>query len=211
MDTTSSPPPARQQQNFRSAASTNWRVKDDTPRVEQPQSRSRFNRSNDHGHQQSGSQSQSNNQQPAGEEAAGTRLYVGNLLYTAQKSDIEELFTSYGFNAVNVSISTDPSTGRNPSYCFVDVETVEEAQRAIAELNGLDVLGRGVKVSPGVARRQGGQGQNGGGGRDVRVKNFEKGWGREMREERSKPNPRISNIPLAPNSELWISFTRIVI
>ena len=109
---------------------------------------------------------------------------------------------------MNVSISTDPFTGRNPSYCFVDVETVEEAQRAIAELNGVDVLGRGVKVSPGVAKRQGGQGQNGGGMREVRTKNYEKGWGRETKEERSKRNPCLSYLSLAFSSELRVTPTR---
>lgn len=197
----SSPPPTsggtpRQQQHFRSAASTNWRVRDDSPRVEQqqPTTKTRYNnRSND------------NNASPAAEEAtAGTRLYVGNLLYTAQKADIESLFGERGFNVTNVNISTDPFTGRNPSYCFVDLDSAEEAQRAIAELNGVDVLGRALKVSPGVARRGPGSGQGqgqgqsrsesqgaqGGGqngnGREVRVKNYDRGYARESRDERSK-------------------------
>jgi RNA recognition motif-containing protein len=112
------------------------------------------------------------------------------LLYTAQRADIETLFAEHGFTVAGVSISVDPFTGRNPSYCFVDLDSPEEAQRAIAELNGVDVRGRALRVSPGVAKRgsaQGqGQGQAGSGGREVRVKNFERGWNRETREERSK-------------------------
>lgn len=202
MDDAASPPARQpQNQNFRSAASNNWRVKDDAPRVEHQPPRARYNRSQNDPRQHSQSQSHSSiSAQQANDEAAGTRLYVGNLLYTAQRTDIEELFTSHGFNVVGVSISTDPFTGRNPSYCFVDVDSADEAQRAIAELNGTDVLGRAVRVSPGVAKR-GPSGANGGnanasaspgaaggagGGREVRVKNFERGWGRETREERSK-------------------------
>ncbi|KIX99152.1 uncharacterized protein Z520_04728 [Fonsecaea multimorphosa CBS 102226] len=189
MEDASSPPP-RQQQNWRSTASTNWRVKDDTPRVDQ-QPRARSNRN------QNGQQN-TNSTQPA-DEALGTRLYIGNLLYTAQRADVEELFTQNGFNVVGVSMSTDPFTGRNPSYCFVDVESPEEAQRAMSELNGMDVLGRAVRVSPGVARRQGqGQGQSQGnasgaaGGREVRVKDFERGWGR-VRESREQKGMQTSN------------------
>ncbi|KIW99499.1 uncharacterized protein Z518_11238 [Rhinocladiella mackenziei CBS 650.93] len=184
MGDTSSPPAPRQYQNFRSQISTNWRIKDDSPRLEQPQSRSRYSRSN--GHQHSNSQSIPHS---ASDDAPGTRLYVGNLPYTAQKADIESLFTGHGFKVVGVSISTDPFTGRNPSYCFVNVETAEEAERAMTELNGVEVLGRAVRVSPGVAKREQGQGQgpgqNGSGGREARVRNVERGWGRETRQERN--------------------------
>lgn len=174
-------PPPRQ---FRSGASNNWRVKDNSPRTDQSQVRPRSTRNN--GQPQSNSPA---NARPPPDAAPGTRLYVGNLLYTAQKADIETLFAERGFNVVGVTISTDPFTGRNPSYCFVDLDSAEEAQRAIAELNGADLQGRALRVNPGVARRgQGsdqGQGENGN-PREVRVKNFERGWGRESREERSK-------------------------
>ena len=49
-------------------------------------------------------------------------------------------------------MSIDPYTGRNPSYCFVEVATKEQAERAMRELNGKDLLGRPAKVGPGVAR-----------------------------------------------------------
>ncbi len=49
-------------------------------------------------------------------------------------------------------MSIDPYTGRNPSYCFVELATKEQADRAMLELNGKDLLGRPVKVGPGVAR-----------------------------------------------------------
>lgn len=128
--------PRRQYQNYRSNASANWRLKDDSPRQSPPQ---RFNQRND----------QNNNS----ESANGTRLYVGNLLYTAQPKDVEELFINNAFNVAQINMSTDPFTGRNPSYCFVDLNTPEEAQRAMDELNGKDVLGRAVRINPGHAKR----------------------------------------------------------
>ncbi|KAK4940266.1 hypothetical protein LTR10_019586 [Elasticomyces elasticus] len=172
----------RQQPAWRSAASTNWRVRDESPRLEQPANKPRYGagRSNDNA---------------SSEDAAGTRLYVGNLLYTAQKADIETLFTERGFTVTNVNISTDPFTGRNPSYCFVDLDSADEAARAISELNGVDVQGRTLKVSPGVARRGPNQGPASGqsregregqdGGREVRVKNYDRGYARESRDERN--------------------------
>ncbi|EXJ80087.1 hypothetical protein A1O3_08373 [Capronia epimyces CBS 606.96] len=175
-----SPPP----RVFRSGASNNWRIKDDSPRADQAQVRSRVNRNDG----QSPHTNLASNTQPRSDAAPGTRLYVGNLLYSVQKADIEALFAEQGFNVVGVTISTDPFTGRNPSYCFVDLGSAEEAQRAIADLNGVDVRGRALRVKPGVARRgqtsDQPQGENGT-AREVRVKNFEQGWGRETKEERS--------------------------
>ncbi len=49
-------------------------------------------------------------------------------------------------------MSIDPYTGRNPSYCFVELATKEQADQAMLELNGKEVLGRPVKLGPGVAR-----------------------------------------------------------
>src|SRR5438046_380170 len=51
-----------------------------------------------------------------------------------------------------VDISIDPFTGRNPSYCFVELENKEQADRAMLELNGKELLGRLVKIGPGVAK-----------------------------------------------------------
>ena len=135
-----------QQYPQRSAASINWRQKDDAPRAE-PQQRTRGGRGGAFG-------------SPAGfghqqRETSDTRLYVGNLLYSATKDDITQFFSSNGFNPNNITMSIDPETGRNPSYCFADFDSSEDASKAINELNGQDLMGRTVRISPGVARRQG--------------------------------------------------------
>lgn len=183
------PPPS-----WRSTASINWRLKDDSPRVEASprSSRGGYNSGRGGRDREDGSSHQDYNSptSPGLDEgssgATGSRLYVGNLLYTAQKSDIATLFSSAGFRDVTVSISTDPFTGRNPSYCFVDVESSDEARRAIDELNGAEVLGRRVRVSPGVARKSN-AGQDGDGARESRIKTYDqRGSVREERVERSK-------------------------
>ena len=56
------------------------------------------------------------------------------------------------YDREHISISIDPFSGRNPSYCFVELATKEEADRAILEMNGKECLGRPIKVGPGVAR-----------------------------------------------------------
>lgn len=58
------------------------------------------------------------------------------------------------FHSERIDIAIDPFTGRNPSYCFVDLETKELAERAMTELDGHDMLGRPVKIKPGVVKSQ---------------------------------------------------------
>lgn len=138
--------PRRAFQQFpqRSTASANWRMRDDQPRAEPQPRRPNQNRN-------SGSFESPRQQN----ETSSTRLYVGNLLYSAQKDDIASFFAENGFTVASVTMSIDPATGRNPSYCFVDFESAEDAARAISELNGKDVMGRAVRINPGVAKRAG--------------------------------------------------------
>jgi RNA recognition motif-containing protein len=51
-----------------------------------------------------------------------------------------------------VDISVDPFSGRNPSYCFVELASKDQAERAMVELDGHDLMGRAIKVKPGVAK-----------------------------------------------------------
>lgn len=55
-----------------------------------------------------------------------------------------------------ISISIDPFTGRNPSYCFVELETKEQADQAMSKLNGAMLLSRPVKIKPSVSKASGG-------------------------------------------------------
>lgn len=139
-----------QQLPQRSLASTNWRMKDDSPRAD-PQPRQ--NRQNQYQGQNRSYDSPGRSQNSQLREAPGTRLYVGNLLYSATRNDVEQFFTANGFNVSGISMSVDPATGRNPSYCFVDFETPEDATKAMADLNGVELLGRGVRINVGVARQ----------------------------------------------------------
>ena len=170
----------RSQPHGRSAFSSNWRTKDTTPRAEpSPRNNRTFNANRD---QQTGSPGFQNDQ--SGPAPPSTRLYVGNLLYTASRSDVETFFTSNGFALSGISMSVDPFTGRNPSYAFVDLETAEEASRAMETLNGMELSGRNVKINPGVKRE--------GGPREARVRNYE--GDRDGRTERGEGLSPISFI-----------------
>ncbi|KAJ5321989.1 Multiple RNA-binding domain-containing protein [Penicillium brevicompactum] len=84
----------------------------------------------------------------------GRRLYVGNMPYTAKTEDVKAIFMAAQMPIEGIDIAIDPFTGRNPSYCFVDLQHKEHASRAMSELDGIDMLGRPLKIRPGVAKSQ---------------------------------------------------------
>ncbi|HOD83893.1 MAG: RNA recognition motif [Planctomycetes bacterium ADurb.Bin126] len=102
----------------------------------------------------------------------GKKLYVGNLPYTTQDADLEQLFAPHG-TVESAQVIMDRMSGRSKGFGFVEMSTDEEAQGAIAALNGQDLGGRALTVNeakPREDRGGGGRGRGGygggGGGRD---------------------------------------------
>ncbi|KAF2830526.1 hypothetical protein CC86DRAFT_162590 [Ophiobolus disseminans] len=88
------------------------------------------------------------------EHASNTsRIYIGNMPYIAQRYNVETVLIAEGFEFANIDISIDPFTSRNPSYCFVDMLNVEDAERAMRSLQGKLLFGRSLKVKPCVQKR----------------------------------------------------------
>ncbi|KAF2704587.1 hypothetical protein K504DRAFT_363465, partial [Pleomassaria siparia CBS 279.74] len=81
------------------------------------------------------------------------RIYVGNMPYMARKEDVEALFNEAGFSIRNIDISIDRFTGCNPSYCFLDLHSVEAAESAMHTLNGKMFLGRPLKIKPSTKKK----------------------------------------------------------
>ncbi|MFO8130123.1 MAG: RNA-binding protein [Bacteroidales bacterium] len=73
-------------------------------------------------------------------------IYVGNLNYDLQESDLEQVFSEYG-TVESVKIIKDRDTGRGKGFGFVIMPDDEEAAAAIQELNGQDVMGRSLRVN----------------------------------------------------------------
>ncbi|KAM7194045.1 hypothetical protein V8F20_008141 [Naviculisporaceae sp. PSN 640] len=85
---------------------------------------------------------------PSDAAAEGRRLYMGNLLYSVRPGDVEQVLQQTGFQYDKIHISTDPISGRNPGYCFVEFFTKEDADRALTELQGINIFDRPVKLGP---------------------------------------------------------------
>jgi RNA-binding proteins (RRM domain) len=79
-------------------------------------------------------------------EVTTPRLYVGNLSFDAVESDLFELFSGVGL-VQNVEIVTNRQTQRSKGFGFVQMQTVDEAKRAVSELHDKEYMGRKLVVS----------------------------------------------------------------
>ncbi len=94
----------------------------------------------------------------------GKKLYVGNLAYGVSDSDLQQLFEPHGAVA-SAQVIMDRDTGRSKGFGFVEMGSDEEAQAAIAALNGHEVEGRALTVNEARPKPEGGgRGGFGGGG-----------------------------------------------
>jgi len=94
-----------------------------------------------------------------------SKLYVGNLPYTATEDELSSLFSQAG-TVTSVAIIKDRETGRSKGFAFIEMSNADEAQKAINVLNGRDMGGRDLRVSIARPREGGGGGGGGyGGGR----------------------------------------------
>ena len=82
---------------------------------------------------------------PAGE-VTTDRLYVGNLSYDAAESDLFELFSGVG-QVKNSEVVVNSRTERSKGFAFVTMASVEQAKRAVDELNGKEFMGRQLQVN----------------------------------------------------------------
>src|SRR5215203_1002870 len=92
----------------------------------------------------------------------GKKLYVGNLSYQVDSSELEQLFGQHG-TVVSAQIINDRDTGRSKGFGFVEMGSDQEAQAAISGLNGTESEGRALTVNEARPKESGGGG--GGGGR----------------------------------------------
>ena len=94
----------------------------------------------------------------------GRKLYVGNLPYDTDETQLQSLFSQAG-TVDTVSVVRDKMTGRARGFAFVEMSSDEEAQAAIKQFNEADLGGRPMTVNEAKPQGSGGGGFGGGGGR----------------------------------------------
>jgi cold-inducible RNA-binding protein len=99
------------------------------------------------------------------------KIYVGNLSFNTTDEQLTQMFQAYG-QVSSATVVKDKFTGRSRGFGFVEMDSNEEADKAISELNGKSVEGRALKISEAQPREDkprgggfGGGGRRGGGDR----------------------------------------------
>jgi RNA recognition motif-containing protein len=97
----------------------------------------------------------------------GRKLYVGNLAYSIDSVQLEQLFSEFG-SVQGAQVIMDRETGRSKGFGFIEMGSDEEAQAAIAGLHDREHQGRRLTVNEARPREErgggGGYGRGGGGG-----------------------------------------------
>ena len=94
----------------------------------------------------------------------GRKLFVGNLPFTTGEAELQELFEQAGA-IESVRVMRDQATGRARGFAFVEMQTEDDAQKAITQFNGTDMGGRQLVVNEARPKPEF-AGGGGGGGRD---------------------------------------------
>ena len=91
-----------------------------------------------------------------------TKLYVGNLSFNTIEIDVMDLFKQVG-TVVKCDLIVDKFTNKSRGFAFVEMGSQEEANKAVAELNGKDLDGRALTVNEARPREDRPRGDFGGG------------------------------------------------
>jgi RNA recognition motif-containing protein len=73
-------------------------------------------------------------------------IYVGNLSYGMNEDELRDAFSAFG-EVSSVKILMDRETGRSRGFGFVEMPNKNEAEAAIAQLNGKDLGGRALRIN----------------------------------------------------------------
>ena len=79
-------------------------------------------------------------------------IYIGNLSYRERESDLQQVLDEYGV-VDSVKLNVDRDTRRSQRFSFAEMPNVDEAQKAIEELNQAEYEGRQMVVKEAIPRR----------------------------------------------------------
>ncbi len=86
-------------------------------------------------------------------------LYVGNLAYSMEEQELEQIFVKYG-QVTSVKIIRDRETNRSKGFGFVEMADRAQAEKAISELNNQVIKQRKIVVNEARPRKAPGERQN---------------------------------------------------
>ncbi len=102
-----------------------------------------------------------------------TKLFVGNISFNTTENDLQDAFAAHG-TVTEANLMMDRATGRPRGFGFITMSSPEEAQKAIAALNGTSLGDRNITVNEARPKEE----RTGGGFRGSRERGSHSGYGR---------------------------------
>jgi RNA recognition motif-containing protein len=96
-----------------------------------------------------------------------TRLFVAGIPFAVKDQELQDFFAKVG-TVTSAKVITDRYSGRSKGFGFVEMATAEEAEKAVAELNGVDFGGRQIIVKEAYPMKDRNEGGHQGGGHNDR-------------------------------------------
>ena len=90
-------------------------------------------------------------------------LYVGNLSFDVTEDDLKKAFEEFG-QVAEVRLIMDKFSGKSKGFGFIEMPSKEEAEKAIEEMNGKELMERALTVNVAKPKTEGGRGGGGRGG-----------------------------------------------
>ena len=75
------------------------------------------------------------------------KLFIGSLPYSTTSEELEEMFAAHG-EVESAVVINDRESGRSKGFGFVEYKSDEDAEAAVKAMDGTDVGGRSIVVSP---------------------------------------------------------------
>ena len=108
------------------------------------------------------------------------KLHVGNLSYNTLEDDLREAFSKFG-EVLSTTLIVDQMTGRSKGFGFVEMASNDDADKAIAAMNGTSFMDRTITVNEARPKTEGGRSGFGGGGGKGKRGGYGGGGGRSWR------------------------------
>jgi len=100
------------------------------------------------------------------------KLYVGNLSYETTENDLRTAFEGYG-QVSSINVITDKYTGKSRGFAFVEMDSKEEATKAMTDLNESELNGRNLNINEAKPRNDS---RGGGGGFEKKRNGYRENW-----------------------------------
>ncbi len=75
------------------------------------------------------------------------KLFVGNLPYAANETDVQNFFAGHGINVDSITVMRDRFTGQARGFAFAEINDDAVAQKAVETCHGQELMGRPVVVN----------------------------------------------------------------